>query len=99
MRVLGIVALSAALGGCVSDDGSNSVAGSIIQSSVFAQPTVMYHTGENLEVSYYNGGIQQSFNEKNAMDLLKKECGGAFRITNRSNAPTGDSYVDAVCVR
>jgi hypothetical protein len=31
------------------------------------------------------------------MDLLKKECGGAFRITGRSNAPSGDSYVDAVC--
>jgi hypothetical protein len=72
MRVLGIVALSAALDGCVSDDGSNSVVGSIIQSSVFAQPTVMYHTGENLEVSYYNGGIQQSFNEKKCHGAVKE---------------------------
>ena len=89
--------MSAALGGCVAD-GGNNVAGSIIQSSAFAQPAVVYHTGDHLEVSYYNGGIQQSFNEKNAMELLKKECGGAFRITSRSNAPSGGSYFDAVCV-
>lgn len=85
------------LSGCVSDGGS-SAGGSIIQSTVFAQAAVVYHTGDNLEVSYDNGGIQQSFNERNAMDLLKKECGGAFKITGRSNAPSGDSYVDAVCV-
>jgi hypothetical protein len=87
-----------ALAGCMSDGGNSNVAGSIIQSSVFAQPAIIYHTGDNLEVSYYNGGIQQSSNERNAMELLKRECGGAFRITNRSNAPSGDSYVDAVCV-
>jgi hypothetical protein len=96
--ILGCAA-AVALNGCMSDGaGSNSVADNIVQSSVFAQPKVIYHTGDNLEVSYYNGGIQQSFNETHAMDLLKKECGGAFRITNRSNAPSGDSYVDAVCV-
>jgi Tfp pilus assembly protein PilX len=92
------VAVCASLAGCVSDGGSN-VAENIIQSSVFAKPAVVYHTGDNLEVSYYNGGIQQSSNERTAMELLKKECGGAFRITGRSNAPSGDSYVDAVCVR
>jgi hypothetical protein len=97
MRIWVVAVLCAALGGCLSD-GGNGVAGSIVQSSVFAQPAVVYHTGDNLEVSYYNGGVQQSFNEKNAMELLKKECGGAFRITGRSNAPSGDSYVDAVCV-
>ena len=74
--------LALPLVGCLSDgSGSNNIAGSVVQSSVFAQPTVVYHTGDNLEVSYYNGGIQQSFNERDAMDLLKKECGGAFRIT------------------
>jgi hypothetical protein len=99
MRIWIVVALCAALGGCVSDSNSGgNVAGSVLQSTVFAQPAVIYHTGDNLEVSYYNGGIQQSFNERNAMDLLKKECGGAFRIAGRSNAPSGDSYVDAVCV-
>jgi hypothetical protein len=94
MKIWAVVALCAALGGCVSDGNG----GSLVQSTVFAQPAVVYHTGDNLEVSYYNGGIQQSFNERNAMELIKKECGGAFRIAGRSNAPSGDSYVDAVCV-
>ena len=40
----------------------------------------MYHTGDNPEISYYSGGIQQSFNEKNAMDLLKKECEERFAL-------------------
>jgi hypothetical protein len=83
--------------GCVSDGGSSS-SGNILQSTVFAQPAVVYHTGDNLEVSYYNSGIQQSFNEGHAIELLKKECGGAFRIANRSNAPSGDTYIEAVCV-
>jgi hypothetical protein len=83
--------------GCVSD-GGNGTSGNILQSTVFAQPAVVYHTGDNLEVSYYNSGIQQSFNEAHAIELLKKECGGAFRITNRSNAPSGDSYIEAACV-
>jgi hypothetical protein len=98
VRILALL-LALPLAGCLSDGNGNNNAGSVIQSSVFAQPAVVYHTGDNLEVSYYNGGIQQSFNERTAMDLLKKECGGAFRITNRSNAPSGDSYVDAICVR
>jgi hypothetical protein len=99
MKIWAAAALCAALGGCVSDGNSGSnIAEGIVQSTVFAQPAVVYHTGDNLEVSYYNGGIQQSFNERNAMELLKKECGGSFRIANRSNAPSGDSYVDAVCV-
>lgn len=98
--ILGCVAC-VVLAGCVSDGtsgGDSNIAGSILQSTVFAQPAVVYHTGDNLEVSYLNGGIQQSFNERNAMELLKKECGGAFRIASRSNAPSGDSYVEAVCV-
>ena len=97
MRFVLMIALMLPLGGCVTDDGGTSVAGSIVQSTVFAQPSVTYHTGDNLEVTYYNAGIQQSFNERNAMELLKKECGGAFRITGRSNSGA-DSYVDAVCV-
>jgi hypothetical protein len=51
----------------------------------------------NLEVLYFNGGIQQSFNERNAIELVKKECGGAFRITSRSDSGS-NSYVGAVCV-
>jgi hypothetical protein len=99
MRVFSMLAFLIALpvAGCLSD-GGNSSGGSIVQSTVFAQPSVVYHTGDNLEVSYYNGGIQQSFNERNAVEILKKECGGAFRIAGRSNAPSGDSYIDAVCV-
>jgi hypothetical protein len=97
MRVLVVAGLCVALGGCVSD-GNNNIADNIVQSSVFAQPTVVYHSGDNIEISYYVGGIQQSFNEKNAIELLKKECGGAFRITNRTSTG-GNSFIDAVCVR
>ena len=76
--------------------GCGGAGGSLIQSSVFAQPSVVYHNGNNLEVQYLNGGIQQSFNEANAMELLRKECNGAFRIVNRtSDGPR--AYVDAVC--
>ncbi|WP_035648443.1 hypothetical protein [Bradyrhizobium sp. ORS 285] len=95
MRFGLIVVLMLFVSGCMTDNGGNS----LVQSTVFAQPAVVYHTGDNLEVSYYNGGLQQSYNERNAMELLKKECGGAFRIVGRSNAPSGDAYVDAVCVR
>jgi hypothetical protein len=66
--------------------------------SDFAQPAVVHHTGDNLRVRYYSGLIQGSTNLRNAMDLLKKECGGAFRITKRSNEPSGYAYLDAVCV-
>ncbi|CCD98997.1 hypothetical protein [Bradyrhizobium sp. STM 3809] len=99
MRFGLIIALMLLVSGCMTDNGGNGLAGGLVQSTVFAQPSVVYHTGDNVEVSYYNGGLQQSYNERNAMDLLKKECGGAFRIVGRSNAPNGDSYVDAVCVR
>ena len=99
MRFVLIFALLLLIGGCVTDGGGNNLADDIVQSTVFARPKIIYHTGDNLEVSYLNGGIQQSYNERTAMDLLKQECGGAFRITGRSDSANGGSYVDAVCVR
>jgi hypothetical protein len=46
-------------------------------------------------VRYFDAGVQASFNEHGAMDLLAKECPKGFRITGRS----GESKVtiDAVC--
>lgn len=35
---------------------------------------------------------------RNAIELLKKEYGGAFRPTGQSNAPSGGSDIDAACV-
>jgi hypothetical protein len=69
--------------------------GSIIQSSVFAQPEVIYHSGNNIGVTYFDAGPQASFNEHGAMDLLAKECPRGFKINSRS----GESKVtiDAVC--
>lgn len=83
------------LAGCVSDGSGNNP---LIQATVFKQASVVYHTGDNIEVTYYVGGIQHAINEQNAIELLKKECGGAFKITNRTNSPAGDQYIDAVCV-
>jgi len=97
MRIFLALVLTAPLAGCLSDSGNNDVGRTIVQSSVFAQPSVVYHTGDNLEISYYVGGIQHYVNEQNAIALVKKECGGAFRITNRSDSG-GTSYIDAVCV-
>lgn len=91
LRFLLLLLAVATLAGC-------STGGSVLQSSVFARPAVVYRTGDNLEISYFNAGIQQSFNEAAAIDLLKKECGGAFRITGRTASPSGDAYIDAVCV-
>jgi hypothetical protein len=69
--------------------------GSVVQSSVFAQPEVLYHSGNNVGVSYFNSGVQASFNEHGAMDLLAKECPKGFKVTGR----TGEQKVtiDAVC--
>jgi hypothetical protein len=88
MRIMGIVALGAALSGCAGG-------GSVVQSSVFAQPEVLYHSGNNVGLSYFNSGVQASFNEHGAMDLLAKECPRGFKVTGR----TGEQKVtiDAVC--
>lgn len=83
------------LAGCMSDGNGNNP---IVQATIFKQASVVYHTGDNIEVTYYVGGINHAINEQNAIELLKKECGGAFRITGRTNSPGGDQYIDAVCV-
>ncbi len=88
-------AIACQLAGCVSDGNGNNP---IVQATVFKQASVVYHTGENIEITYYVGGINHAINEQNAIELLKNECGGAFRITNRTNSPAGDQYIDAVCV-
>ena len=69
-----VVVLGAALmlAGCAGG-------GSIVQSSVFAQPEVLYHSGSNVGVSYFNSGVQASFNEHGAMDLLAKNAPRASR--------------------
>jgi hypothetical protein len=92
-----VVVYCTALGGCVSDGGNGNVVDTVVQATPFAQPIVVYHTGDDLEISYYIGGIQQSLNERNAIDLMKKECGGAFRIANRTSTG-GNSFIDGVCV-
>jgi hypothetical protein len=70
-----------------------------IQATVFAQPTITNKAGNSVEVTYYNSGIMAANNEATAMDMLKRECGGQFRIVNRSATPQGDSYVSAECMR
>jgi hypothetical protein len=69
--------------------------GSIVQSSVFAQPEVIYHSGNSVGVTYFNAGVQASFNEHGAMDLLTKECPKGFKVTGRSGDPK--VTIDAVC--
>ena len=60
------------------------------QTLLSGQPYVVYHTGDNIEVTQYFAGGKNGFNEANAMDLLTKECGGAYRIVKRTNTEHGD---------
>lgn len=88
--------LACQVAGCISDGSGNNP---IVQATVFKQASVVYHTGDNIEITYYAGGIQHAINEQSAIELLKRECGGAFKISNRSNSPGGDQYIDAICVQ
>ena len=40
--------------------GCGGGGGSIVQSSVFAQPEVIYHSGNNVGVTYFDAGVQAS---------------------------------------
>jgi hypothetical protein len=62
------------------------------------QPYVVYHTGENIEITQYFTGVQQRFDEAKAMELLTNECRGAYRIVKRTKTTDGHTFVDAVCV-
>ena len=91
-----IVAFSVLLAGC-SGTGGN-VGENLVQPSLFAQPSVVYHTDDNIEITQYFGGMYQDFNEADATELLKKECGGSYRIVKRTKTTDGHTFVDAVCV-
>jgi hypothetical protein len=65
---------------------------------VSPQPYVVYHTDDNIEVTQYFAGGKNGFNEASAMDLLTKECGGAYRIVKRTKTEDDHIFVDAVCV-
>lgn len=84
--VLVVCALAAALQGCSG----------IIQSSVLARPSIVYSSGSAIGVEYVNIGVQASFNQQGAMDLISNYCHGQFRVTGRSERDRL-SYVDAVC--
>jgi hypothetical protein len=65
---------------------------------VSPQPYVVYHTGDNIEITQYFTGVRQRFDEAKATELLTQECGGAFRIVKRTKTEDGHTFVDAVCV-
>jgi hypothetical protein len=83
-----VIAIALLLTGCAGG-------GSVIQSSVFAQPEVIYHSGNNIGVTYFDAGVQASFNEHGAMELLAKECPRGFKVNNRSGERK--VTIDAVC--
>jgi len=76
MRIRGIMrigsritAFSVLLAGC-SGTGGN-VGENLVQPSLFAQPSVVYHTGDNIEITEsFAAGVQEGFNEAEAMELL-----------------------------
>jgi len=65
---------------------------------VSPQPYVVYHTGDNVEITQYFTGLQQRFDEAAAMELLTSVCGGTYRIVSRTRTVDGHTFVDAVCV-
>ena len=83
---------SVLLAGCTGGGGD------LAQVSVSGQPYVVYHTGDRIEITQSFIGRQRGFDEANAMELLTKECGGAFRIVARTKTDDGHTFVDAVCV-
>lgn len=88
MRGLLAISVAAALAACALD---SSVVPTFQARSVEA-PDVLYHNGTSVGVEYVNG------HEKDANDVLAKECGGTFRILNRSEREV-TSVVDAICSR
>jgi hypothetical protein len=94
VRMIGLATFYVFLAGCSATGGINP------ESSQFAQPSVVYRTGDKIEITQYFGpDRREGFDEKKAMELLGKECGGAFHVVNRTNTADGHTYVDAVCDR
>ena len=61
-------------------------------------PYVVFHTGDNIEITEnFAAGVQEGFNETEAMEFLTRECGGTFRIKNRTKTADGHVFIDAVC--
>ena len=65
---------------------------------VSPQPYVVYHTGDNIEITQSFTGGRQRFDEAKAAELLTNECGGAYRIVKRTKTEDGHTFVDAVCI-
>jgi hypothetical protein len=93
--------LSISIAGCYADgnSGSGTSGGGLLKSSVQTPPSVVHRSGNNIEVTYLNGGIQRSFHEAEAMALIQTECNGNFLVVNRTRTTDGHAYVDATCIR
>ena len=65
---------------------------------VSPQPYVVYHTGDNIEITQNFIGAQERFDEAKAVELLTNECRGAYRIVSRTKTADGHTFVDAVCI-
>ena len=92
MRPILTAVFSVLLTGCTGGGGDRA------EFLLSGQPYVVYHTGDDIEVTQYFAGGKNGFNEVSAMDLLTKECGGAYRIVKRTETIDGHTFVDAVCV-
>jgi hypothetical protein len=64
----------------------------IVQSSVFARPSITYHSGDNVGVDYNVGAILDATNRREAVALIEQYCKGQYRVTRY-----GDGHIDAVC--
>jgi len=60
-------------------------------------PYIVFHTGDNIEITQSFATGVGGFNEAEGMALLTRECGGAFRIERRTKTADGHVFVDAVC--
>lgn len=69
-----VIAFALLLTGCGGGGGS------VIQSSVFAQPEVIYHSSNNIGVTYFDAGVQASFNEHGAMEFGRSTINACFGL-------------------
>jgi hypothetical protein len=66
----------------------------VVQSSVFARPSIVYQSGDAIGVDYHDAGILAATNQREAVALIERHCNGKYRIVGRSGG-----RIDALCVR
>lgn len=76
MRTLIILTSLSLLAGCQS----------LKQSTIFADPEIVYQNQSGIGVRYVNAGVFSGDNENIAMDIISMHCNNSYKITNREKS-------------